>query len=286
MDWGRQARGRPPRPDAHGSCGLHVPLLPCQALGQTGPSLHTRHSRAFSTPARERQAPPIGMPRQRLAVVSSLESRAWAHIQGPGHPVLAGPLRQWPLQGATQTRSMTQRLTPRCPEHQPRLASPLKPPSKESPSVDKRRLNRRQPPSPGRVVCAFSDRKTASPVCNQVTSQGSSWSLTSSRIPSSLCDKPLPLPGVPPKVQLGIPWQAKPGSPRFSAHPSILNKDLRIKGQCGQGLRPVSAQAWPGPHGHTYSYTYILPQVGPTTLCSGGAPPRKASSSASPSSSS
>lgn len=160
---------------------------------------------------------------------------------------------------------------------------PLKPPSKESPSVDKRRLNRRQPPSPGRVVCAFSDRKTASPVCNQVTSQGSSWSLTSSRIPSSLCDKPLPLPGVPPKVQLGRPWQAKPGSPRFSAH---LNKDLRIKGQCTQGPRPMSAQAWPGPHRHTYSYTYVLPQVGPTALCSGGAPPRKASSSASPSSSS
>lgn len=39
------------------------------------------------------------------------------------HPVLAGPLLQRMLQGATQTRSMTQTLIPSCQEHQPSLAN-------------------------------------------------------------------------------------------------------------------------------------------------------------------
>ena len=54
--WGTQARGRLPNADAHGSCSLHVPLLPCQALSQTGQSLHTRHSRPL--PGINRPRPP------------------------------------------------------------------------------------------------------------------------------------------------------------------------------------------------------------------------------------
>lgn len=108
MHWGHKARRRLPSADAHGSCS---PPLPGSQPDRT-----VSPCPAFLTPARDKQALSTRLGwrsmRQCPPGVQGLGS-APKHVMA-GHPVLAGPLLQWMLQGATQAHFMTQTFTHSC----------------------------------------------------------------------------------------------------------------------------------------------------------------------------